>query len=231
MSIYAIGDVHLSLDNTIDKPMGVFGKEWENHTERLKENWLETVREEDTIILAGDISWGLKLEEAVSDLDFLAELPGHKVIIKGNHDLWWNGITRLNSMYDSMTFIQNSCYEADGWFICGSRGWTCPGSDDFSEADERIFKREVGRLRASLEAARSRGAENIIGVTHYPPTNDKLQPSEFTKLFTEAGVDTALYGHLHGNEGYKNGIKGHLNGVDYQLISLDYLDCRIKKIK
>lgn len=231
MSIYAIGDLHLALDSKIDKPMDVFGDSWKDHTRRLESAWRETVGAEDTVIVAGDISWGLKLAEAMADLDFLDSLPGHKAVIKGNHDLWWNSITRLNSLYDSTKFIQNSCIEAEGWYICGTRGWVCPGSEDFSEADEKIYRRETGRLKASLDSALNRGAERIIAVTHFPPTNDKFQDSEFTRLMSEAGVDTALYGHLHGADAFGKGLQGIFNGVNYQLVSLDYLDCSLKLVK
>ena len=230
MSIYAVGDLHLSFDPRIEKPMEVFGPEWKDHAQRLEAAWREEVKAEDTVIVAGDISWGLKLEEAMADLRFIAGLPGQKVLIKGNHDLWWTGITRLNALFPNVTFLQNSTYEAEGWFICGSRGWLCPGSDDFDPHDRVLYEREEGRLRASLQAAAQRGARQIIGVTHYPPTNDKMQPSAFTKLFSEAGVQMAVYGHLHGRENYRRGIRGDFCGVSYDLVSLDYLGCRMKKL-
>ncbi|MEG0392793.1 MAG: metallophosphoesterase, partial [Anaerovoracaceae bacterium] len=149
MSIFAIGDLHLSMDPRIKKPMDIFGDRWANHSQRLEKAWRETVGAEDTVIVAGDISWGLKLDEAEADLQWLNDLPGHKVMIKGNHDLWWTGITKLNRMYPNITFLQNECYEADGYFICGSRGWICPGADDFTLADDKIFKREVMRIERS----------------------------------------------------------------------------------
>ncbi|MGI6722172.1 MAG: metallophosphoesterase [Anaerovoracaceae bacterium] len=231
MSIYVIGDVHLSFDKRIEKPMDVFGGAWKDHARRLEENWRARCTPEDTIIVAGDISWGLKLEEAMADLDWLSSLPGHKVLIKGNHDLWWSGINKLNRLYDNMTFIQNSCYEAEGWYICGTRGWVCPGSDEFTQDDMKIYLREAGRLERSLDAARARGAQHIIGVTHYPPTNDKKQDSEFTRLFSEAGAEVAFYGHLHGSDGFGKGMRGIYNGVRYELVSLDYLDCKLKLVK
>lgn len=230
MSIHAVGDLHLSLDSRIEKPMDVFGKEWENHHIRLAEYWKTTVTEEDTVIVAGDISWGLRLEEAKADLDFVASLPGKKVLIKGNHDLWWNSISKLNAMYDSMIFLQNSCVKAEGWYICGSRGWICPGNDEFSQDDEKLYKRECGRIKLSLEAAANRQAQNIIVAMHYPPTNDKLQPSAFTKMYQEAGVKKVVYGHLHGKSNFRRGLQGHFCGADYQLVSLDYLECQLKKL-
>ncbi|MCI5885818.1 MAG: metallophosphoesterase [Clostridiales bacterium] len=224
MSIYAIGDPHLSFDERLDKPMDIFGDAWDNHAERLKENWIREIKEDDTVILAGDISWGLTKDEAYADFEWLHQLPGMKVIIKGNHDLWWTGITRLNMLYDDMFFLQNTYYLAEGTAICGSRGWICPGYDGFTPQDEKIYRRELLRLEASLKMARDSGIEDIIGVLHYPPTNDKLQKSGFTELFEKYGVRNVVYGHLHGKDAYRNGLNANLNGVRYQLVSLDYID-------
>ena len=161
MSIFAIADLHLSFCPDICKPMDIYGPEWENHAERIEENWRSVVTDEDTVVLPGDISWGLKLEEARYDLEWIEALPGRKVVFKGNHDLWWRGITRLNSMDETVTFIQNDCYEAEGVFICGTRGWVTPDSDDYTEADEKIYNRELLRLRASLEKAVAAGARRL----------------------------------------------------------------------
>ena len=223
MSIYAIGDLHLSFDERVDKPMDIFGPLWANHTERLKENWINTVREPDTVIIAGDISWGLTKDEAYADFEWIHQLPGRKVIIKGNHDLWWTGITKLNQLYDDVYFLQNHFYAADGYAICGSRGWICPGNDGFTPQDEKIYKRELLRVEASLKAAKQAGYERIIGVLHYPPTTEKFQNSGFTELFTEYGAETVVYGHLHGPEVFKNGLQAVFNGTRYMLVSLDYL--------
>ncbi len=231
MSIYAIGDLHLSFAPGIDKPMDIYGSAWKGHAQRLKENWLSLIRPEDTVILAGDISWGLRLSEAVYDLDWIDALPGEKVVFKGNHDLWWNGIGKLNSLYESIHFIQNTSYEAEGWFLCGSRGWSCPGSEDFSAQDEKIYKREILRLQMSLEDAKKQGAEQLIGVLHYPPSAAGNLGSEFTRTFEAAGVSQVVYGHLHGEDAYRKGLKGIHNGIQYRLVSLDYLDCRPVCIK
>lgn len=233
MGIYAIGDPHLSFAENVDKPMDVFGEEWKDHAEKIKESWMVQVGPEDTVVVAGDISWGLKFEEALPDLQWIHNLPGKKVMLKGNHDLWWQGIGKLNSLFDDMTFLQNTCVTLDDTIICGSRGWTCPGSDDFTEDDKRIYDREVLRLEFSLEAgakARDMGQE-IIAFTHYPPTNEKKQPSDFTRLFEKYGVKRAYYGHLHRENTYKRGITGNFNGVNYELISADKLGFKLKKIK
>lgn len=227
MDIYAIGDLHLSLSPDVDKPMDVFGEGWVNHPDRLREAWEGVIDEDDTVIIPGDISWALKLDGAMPDLEYVDSLPGHKVIIKGNHDLWWTGITKLNGLFESITFLQNTTYTIPGTgiSICGTRGWISPGTEGFDSQDNKIYNRETMRLERSLKAAKDRAAEDIIGVMHYPPTNDKKQSSAFTKLFEEYGASTVVYGHLHGRESFGCGIQGVLNGVDYKLVSLDYLDC------
>ena len=207
--------------------MDIFGPNWVNHYERVKKNWEDTVKEEDLVIIAGDVSWGLRQDEAMADLDWIHELPGTKVVIKGNHDLWWTSITKLNKLYDDMTFLQNHCYMTeDKTAVCGSRGWICPGTEGFDDHDRKIYERELLRLKFSLDEAKAGGARRIIGVLHYPPTNDKMQPSGFTELLSEYGAEICVYGHLHGREAFKNGIKGILNGVEYRLVSLDYLEAQ-----
>ena len=186
MRLFAIGDLHLSLDDRVDKPMDVFGPLWRDHACRLKENWEKTVSEEDTVLVVGDISWGLKLSEAMADLTFLHELPGRKVCIKGNHDLWWHGITKMNRLFDDLLFLQNHACETETAVLCGSRGWVCPGDGVFTEQDETIYKRELLRLEASLAEGERLGEETgkpLIGMLHYPPTNERHQPSGFTDLF------------------------------------------------
>ncbi|MBQ2063673.1 MAG: metallophosphoesterase [Firmicutes bacterium] len=231
MRIFIVGDLHLSNDKTIEKPMDVFGLSWKDHDLRIREDWDAVVGDEDLVIVAGDISWGLKLEEAMADLEWIHARPGRKVLIKGNHDLWWNGITKLNQLYNDIFFLQNSCYETENCIICGTRGWVCPGSEGFTDQDRKIYLRESQRLKASLDAACAGNDKEIIGVLHYPPTNDKMQPSAFTELFETYGVKKVFYGHLHGQEAFKKGLKGNLNGVCYDLVSLDYLQCRLKEIR
>lgn len=233
MRLYAIGDLHLSFGEGVEKPMDIFGPLWEGHAEKLRTNWEAIIQPEDTVIICGDISWGLKLEEAKADLDWVHELPGKKIFFKGNHDLWWQSIGKLNKLYDdgAMNFMQCNCYMLDEkTAVCGARGWVCPGSDGFSEHDRKIYQREVARLKMSLDDAKKQGAEKIIGVLHFPPTNDKHQASGFTQLMSEYGVKTCVYGHLHGRDAFKNGIKSVYNGVQYRLVSLDYLDARPEEV-
>ena len=225
MKIYAIGDTHLSLDPRIEKPMDIFGSRWVNHHIKLKENWESVITDDDYVIIAGDISWGLRLDEAMADFDWIHNLPGKKIITKGNHDLWWASIGKLNKLYDDVTFLQNRAFMADEkTAICATRGWICPGTEGFTEHDQKIYDRECLRLQLALDEAKKLNAETIIGVLHYPPTNDKFQPSGFTDLMSEYGVKKCVYGHLHGKDAFKNGFKGVLNGVNYRLVSLDYLD-------
>ncbi len=238
MSIFAIADLHLSFAPDSDKPMDVFGERWKNHPERIRENWCSLVSEEDTVVVAGDISWGLKLSDAVYDLDWVDDLPGHKVMLKGNHDLWWSGINRMNAMYDSITFLQNDAYRVtmedgkDVW-ICGSRGWLTPDDDDFNEADEKIYKREILRLRASLDFARSAAEDaeaaepaDVIGFLHYPPSAKPGMFSGFMQAFEDYGVKEVYYGHIHGEEGCRAAVQGEYYGTEYRLISADYLNFR-----
>ena len=231
MAIFAIGDLHLSLDERIEKPMDVFGKSWADHDERLKQNWIETVGTSDTVIISGDVSWGLKLDEAMADLEFIMELPGKKVITKGNHDLWWGSVSKLNSLSDDLVFLQNKSYMMDdGLAICGTRGWICPGTDGFDAHDRKIYERELMRLEMSIEDGLRNGAKEFICSLHYPPSNDKFQESGFTEMLSRYNVKTCVYGHLHGRDAFKNGYKGYWNGVEYKLVSLDYVNATPVKI-
>lgn len=207
--------------------MDIYGGQWVNHVERIRKNWMELIKKEDTIIIPGDISWGLRLEEAMEDLKWIEKLPGKKILFKGNHDLWWNSVGKLNKLFDSIIFVQNTYYETESHRICGSRGWACPGEAGFNSQDEKIYQRELGRLQLSLEAAIKNGdsTKEIIGVLHFPPTNEKMESSGFTDLFEKFGVKKVVYGHLHGREAYKNGVQGIKNGVEYILVSCDKLEC------
>lgn len=205
--------------------MDIFGPSWVNHHEKVRKNWEEKVGEEDLVIIPGDVSWGLRADEAMADLRWIHRLPGRKVITKGNHDLWWTSVTRLNRLYDDMTFLQNHCYmTAEGVAVCGTRGWICPGTEGFDEHDEKIYNRELLRLEFSLKEAEKAGAKMIIAALHYPPTNDKLQGSGFTRMLEDFNVRMCVYGHLHGKDAFKNGIKGVFNGIEYRLVSLDYVE-------
>ena len=227
MSIYAIADLHLSLDPRVNKPMNIYGPQWEDHTDKLKTEWESLVSDDDTVLISGDISWALKPDEAKADLDWIHKLPGKKVLIKGNHELWWKSISKLNNMYDNMYFIQNTFYPCEGIAICGSRGWICPfGAEDFPESDLKIYKRELMRMEMSLLAARKMGYSDIIAMLHFPPTNDNRDPSGFTDLFEKYKVKIVVYGHLHKKEVFGKGLQWIRNGVEYRLTSFDYLEAK-----
>ena len=243
MNIWAIGDLHLSFDPRIEKPMDIFGGSWVGHEERLKEIWLRLVEPDDLVILAGDISWALRLDEALEDLRWIDALPGTKLILKGNHDLWWSGISKVkNACRDmkSLRFLQHDAFAWGSAVVFGSRGWVCPGAKDYSEEEDGpIYHREVLRLQMSADEAEKlaqaceeetgRKPEKI-GVMHYPPRNEKFEPSGFSGIFEQAGVQKIVYGHLHGQNAFKNGPQGDFNGIEYQLISLDKLECCPKLI-
>ena len=231
MSIYAIGDLHLSMDPKIDKPMDIYGGIWVDHARKVKENCEKKITDNDTLIIAGDISWALKLPDTMADLEWISKLPGKKVCFKGNHDLWWSGIKKLNTLFDDITFMQNDVYMVEEIAICGTRGWICPGTDGFDASDEKIYKRELLRLEASLKAAIAADAQEIIGVMHYSPTNDKKQLSGFTDLFEKYGVKEVVFGHLHGHDAERNKEPFNLNGVTYRLVSLDGIDADPVKLR
>lgn len=228
MSLYAIGDLHFS--TAVNKPMNIFGDNWENHEEKIINNWENTVNIEDTVLIVGDTSWGINMNEAGADLNIIHELPGKKIYVKGNHDYWWTTVTKLNKLYDDMSFLQNNFYSYEDYAICGTRGWICPNEVKFTEEDEKIYKREAHRLKLSLDAARKSGFEKIIVITHYPPTNDKLEPSIFTEIYEQYNVEKVIYGHLHGKESFKMGLEGIHRGVEYKLVSCDYVNFNLIKI-
>ena len=237
MSIYAISDLHLSFAPGVEKPMDIYGPRWHDHWQRLEQNWKQMIGDEDTVLMPGDISWGLKLNEAKYDLDWVDSLPGHKVFLKGNHDLWWAGITKLNRMYDSITFLQNDFYIAEGIYFCGSRGWLTPDHDDYGQDDEKIYNRELMRLESSIQKAeadrKKTGSDaEIVVLMHYPPVSKPSQSfSGFQQIFEDHGIKHVFYGHVHGEEGFHSSIIGNYYGVEYHLVSLDYLNCKPLLIK
>ncbi|MBU3088443.1 metallophosphoesterase [Clostridium gasigenes] len=221
MALYAISDLHLAL--TTDKPMDIFGDKWLNHDEKIKNNWIKKVTEEDTVLIAGDISWSMSAEDSIGDLDWIDALPGKKIISKGNHDYWWGSISKLNRMYKNTKFLQNNFYTYGEYAICGSRGWICPGVDRFTEKDKKIYDREVIRIKLSLDSAKKAGYTKFIVMIHYPPTNDKYEDSAFTEIFKEYNVEKVIYGHLHGPS-LSHVLTGERNGTEYIMTSCDYIN-------
>ncbi|MDR3224875.1 MAG: metallophosphoesterase [Clostridiales Family XIII bacterium] len=220
--IFAIGDLHLSF--TSEKPMGIFGPNWDDHHLKIETNWRNTVSADDTVFLLGDLSWGLKFEEAAADLEWIHRLPGRKVLLKGNHDLWWQSVTRLRALYDDMIFIQNDSVACDGVALCGSRGWLTPQEPSFKESEDRkIYERELIRLRLSLEDAKRKGAAHLIAGLHFAPSARPELRSGFMELLEAFDVDQVVYGHLHGRDAFKKGVKDERFGIQYSLVSADYI--------
>ncbi len=218
--IFSISDLHLG--TCVDKPMDVFGKKWEGHFEKIKQDWLQKVGEEDVVLLAGDLSWAMTLEDVKKDLAMLAELPGKKVLLKGNHDYWWQSISKVRSILPEGFFaLQNDVLRIGKYLICGSRGWL---ADSDMEEDKKIYARELIRLELSLSAMSKERKEGdvVVGMTHYPPFDVSLSPSPVTELFAKYEVPMAVYGHLHGNVYAKK--KVYLSGTDYFLTSCDLVD-------
>ncbi len=222
MSLYAIGDLHFS--TAVDKPMDKFGYKWTGHQNKVVDNWKNIITDEDTVLILGDTSWAINMEQAKEDLDIIDNLPGKKIFIKGNHDFWWSSLNKLKKAYEEITFLQNSFCKYNNIAICGTRGWLCPNEVKFDKDDEKIYKREQLRLRMSLDSAIKSGCDELIVITHYPPTNDKLEESGFTKIYEEYNVSKVVYGHLHGRDSFEMGLKGKRNGVEYILASSDYID-------
>lgn len=227
MSIYVIADPHLSLGT--DKPMDIF-RGWQDYTLRLQKNWENLVSENDTVIIPGDISWAMSLEEAEKDLSFLNSLPGRKIIGKGNHDYWWCTMRKMNTFleekkFDTLNFLFNNAYEAEDIAVCGTRGWFF---DDKSDNAEKVILREAGRLRTSIEAALITGKEPVAFL-HYPVVYDSGVCEELLTVLKEYGIKRCYFGHIHGE---KTGRyeKYTCDGITFSLISADFLAFCPKKL-
>ncbi len=225
MSIYAIGDLHLSGDGS--KPMDVFGDQWANHKNQIEKNWLKKITEEDAVLIPGDLSWAMKFSEVEADLAWIDRLPGQKFIIRGNHDYWWSSISKMNDRYETLFFIQNNAFMYKDVVIAGSRGWISPNERSFTDQDQKIYLREYERLKRSLHAAikkKENLEQKLIVLLHYPPTNDQKEPSLFTEVFEEFKVDYVVYGHLHGEESFNASYIGKVLDTEYILASSDYIN-------
>ncbi len=230
MNIFSISDLHLS--GTSGKPMDVFGAGWENHFEKIRRDWEEKVSEEDVVLVCGDISWGTVLDEGLYDLRSLCPLKGRKVFIRGNHDYWWNGITKLRDRAPdgSFYFLQNDCVKFGNVIICGSRGWSCPGSSDYTEHDEKLYLREAERFGLcfkQVEKLRGEG-DRVIVMTHFPPFSAKSPDTLFTRLFEENGAEKVVFGHIHGENYFP--FRTVKNGIEYVLTSCDKVGFSLQRI-
>ena len=221
MRLFAIGDLHLSGGD--DKPMDVFGPQWDRHFFRICENWRRLVNEDDAVLIPGDISWAMQLEQARPDLEEIGRLPGKKILCKGNHDYWWNSVSQVRSILPAgMTALQHNAIDLDNAVVCATRGWMIPTKETpLSEQDEKICRREAERLRLALEDATERAeGKPVIVMTHYPPLLTGETDTVFTRLLEAYKVHTAVYGHLHGT-GIQSGYTGEHHGVRYHLVSCD----------
>lgn len=201
MKVFAISDLHLSINNP--KPMDIFGGNWDNYWDKIKKNWSEVVSPDDVVLISGDISWALKLEDAIPDLQEIASLAGKKIIIRGNHDYWWSSYSKVKNILPSSIFaIQNNAIKFDDFIICGTRLWTMPTANS-SEHDKKIYERELIRLKMTLDEAKKLSEDNlpIILMLHYPPFNALWQDNEITSLINQyENVKHVIYGHLHGKD-------------------------------
>lgn len=222
-TIWALADLHLpGRDN---KPMDIFGPEWKDHPDRIMQGWQSNIKDHDLTIIPGDISWAMQLEGARDDLNWIAALPGRKVLVRGNHDYWWKSISRVRAaLPPGMWAIQNDHCFFQGWAICGTRGWICPEDSRFDpERDEKIYLREVQRLELSLKSAHDRGHRQIIVSLHFPPFNVERKPSGFTELLDAYEVRICIYGHLHA-EARELAFEGELGKTRYIFVAADHLD-------
>ncbi len=235
MSIYTIGDLHLSFKE--NKPMDIFGDNWENHEEKIKEDWIKKVKEEDLVVLPGDFSWAMYLSRTDEDFRYLNQLPGKKLLLKGNHDYWWTTLKSMRNFieennFENIDFIYNNSYEYENTVIIGTRGWSL--TDD--SEDKKMIKREAIRLELSIQDALNKYGDDkeIMAFMHYPPiskTNlDKNEANEFIRIMQKYDIKQCYYGHLHGNS-IEEAIEGKHFGIEFKLVSADGLDFKLLKIK
>ncbi len=221
MSVFAIGDLHLSLG--CDKPMDIF-RGWDNYTDRLTENWNRVVSDSDTVIIPGDISWAMTLDGTKQDFEYINNtLKGDKIILKGNHDYWWNTASKMNAFlsengFDRIRILNNNAYLVEGISVVGTRGWI---NDDGSECDAKVLNREAGRFRMSVAEGIKLGGE-LVAFIHYPPVYNGEKNEYILSVIREYGIKKCYYGHIHG-PGHRYAFQGELEGTQYKMISADYL--------
>ena len=219
MSLYVIGDLHLSLGE--DKPMDVFAG-WNDYVSRLAENWRSLVTDDDTVVVAGDISWAMKLEDTYTDFKFIDDLPGKKLFLKGNHDYWWSTKSKMDKYLaekelSTISILFNNTYVCGDFAVCGTRGWFL---ENDTPEDIKVLNREVGRLKMSIDAAVKTGKEPVVFL-HYPPYYRGVECPEIMAVLIEYGIKKCYYGHIHGKSGFRLAYEGEYKGVDFRLISGD----------
>lgn len=240
MSIYTIGDLHLSFHE--NKPMSIFGKNWEDHEEKIRNNWIENVKENDLVVLPGDFSWSTYLEDTYEDFKYLNSLPGKKVLLKGNHDYWWTTVTSMRNFlkendFRDIDFVYNSAYEFENIIIAGTRGWSKAEEGD----NQKLIKREVSRLELSIQQGikiinseeNSKNKKEIVVFMHYPPiikeNIHKNETNEFIQILKKYDIKRCYYAHLHGAS-INDAIEGQYFGIEFKLVSADGLDFKLLKI-
>ncbi|MBQ9858358.1 MAG: metallophosphoesterase [Oscillospiraceae bacterium] len=230
MALYAIGDLHLS--HSANKPMDVFGGKWQNYMEKLKKG-LSVLTDDDTIVLCGDMSWAMGIDDALEDFRYIDSLPGTKIILKGNHDYWWNTASKITKFFaeheiKSIKILHNNCFYYEDVAICGTRGWFFEENVHGGEHDKKIMNREIGRLAASLDAAKD--VKEKLVFLHYPPRFNNFICREIIALLEKHEVKHCYYGHLHG-EGHKFAVTGEVEGINYHMVSADYIDFHPIKVR
>ena len=227
MSLFAISDLHLSLGT--DKKMDVFDG-WKDYVGLLNKNWRASVTDNDTVVVCGDISWAQRIDEAFEDFNFLNSLPGEKILLKGNHDYWWTSLAKINNFFEKNNFksfklLRNNSIEAQGFCICGARGWT---TKNMSEHDMQMVNREVVRLQHSFDSVKNKDLEKLVFL-HYPPVYFGVE-SKILDFLSECHIKRCFYGHIHSKDSFKYVRKSVINGVQCELVSCDYLQFKPKLI-
>lgn len=230
MAIYTIADLHLSFNT--NKPMNIFGTNWEDYEEKIKEDWLKKVTKEDYVILPGDFSWAMYLEETTKDFEFINQLPGKKILLKGNHDYWWTTVTNMRKFlkennFENIDFLHNNSYEIEGKIIVGTRGWILSEEPE----DKRLTKREADRLELSIiNGIKQYGNEKeIIAFMHYPPITKNYQNTEYIEILKKYNIKKCYYGHLHSSS-IQDAAQGVIDGIEYKLVSSDGVNFKLVKI-
>ncbi|MEE0858651.1 MAG: metallophosphoesterase [Acutalibacteraceae bacterium] len=221
MSLFVIADLHLSLGT--DKPMDIFSG-WNDYEKRLEKNWRALVTDNDTVVIPGDISWAMKLNETYEDFKFIHNLPGRKLFLKGNHDYWWDTRRKIEKYlaengFDTIEIVYNSAVAVENFAVCGTRGWFYDAEKD---SDKKILNREVGRLRTSIEEALKTGLEPVVFL-HYPPVYGEQRCNDILNVLKEYNIKKCYYGHLHGSNVTRKAVMGEFKGINFKLISSDYI--------
>jgi predicted phosphohydrolase len=231
LNVFAIGDLHLS-GATPNKEMDVFGSGWEGHFDKISADWKQKVAENDVVLIPGDISWAMKLSDAQPDLCAIGALPGQKVLLRGNHDYWWDSLKKVrDAAPENCHILQNNCVVLGEYVFCGTRGWTLPQEKNFTEQDRKIYERELLRLKMSLDSAKPHADKQMIVLMHYPPIYEGQTDTGFTEIIRQYPAKEVCFGHLHGNILKQVNLTDALvGGARYNLVSADYLNFKLRQL-